>query len=148
MKPVLDANVFISAFINLTGSPFEVLAAWRAGRFVAVSSIALRDEVQKVVVRPRTARYLRASAAAVATVLAELDQTAVFVQPDSVTVVEDDPDDDLVLGTASAGSADYVVTGDKHLLALGLFQGIRIVTPAQFLRILAAEQQELRGGGE
>jgi putative PIN family toxin of toxin-antitoxin system len=139
MKAVLDANVFISALINLAGAPFEVLAAWRAGRFVAISSIALRDEVQQVGARPRTARYLRASPAAIATVLAELDLTAVFVLPDRVRVVEDDPADDDVLGTASAGDADYIVSGDKHLLALGSFQGIPIVTPARFLLILAAE---------
>ena len=139
MKVVLDANVFISAFISLSGIPARVLDAWRAGRFTVISSEALRAEVHEVVSRPGTARFLRATAEAVSTVLADLDATAEFVRPDPVVVVDDDPDDDLVLGTATAGNADYIVTGDQHLLALGSFRGIPIVTPAQFLHILETE---------
>ena len=51
--------------------------------------------------------------------------------PDSVCR---DPDDDWVLATALAGQADVIVTGDDDLLSLRLFQGIRILTPRQFLQ--------------
>ena len=46
------------------------------------------------------------------------------------------PEDDLILATAVSAQADYLVTGDKQLLALGSFQGVRIVAPAAFLAIL------------
>ena len=142
MKAVLDANVFISALINLSGAPSLLLDAWRDGRFTAVSSTLLRDEIHDVVGRPETSRYFRATADSIAAVLSNLDQNAVFVQPHPVTAIADDPDDDLVLGTALAGDTDYIVSGDKHLLALGSFRGIPIVTPAQFLQILAAEPED------
>ena len=49
-----------------------------------------------------------------------------------------DPDDDLVLATALAGQADIIITGDKDLLVLKKHQGIRILSPRQFMELLAA----------
>jgi uncharacterized protein len=46
-----------------------------------------------------------------------------------------DPDDDPVIGTAVAGQADCIVTGDKDLLALQQYQGIQIVSPADFSKL-------------
>lgn len=47
-----------------------------------------------------------------------------------------DPDDDQVLATAVAGQADVIVTGDQDLLVLGQHDGIRILSPRQFLQML------------
>ncbi len=58
----------------------------------------------------------------------------------SVQVIADDPDDNAVLACAIEGHAAYVVTGDGHLMSLGAYEGIPIVTPAQFLRALAEPQ--------
>lgn len=57
--------------------------------------------------------------------------------------VADDEDDDLVLATAVAGRADYLVTGDKGLLALRKFRGVAIITPRTFLDLLLQEDMEL-----
>jgi uncharacterized protein len=54
-----------------------------------------------------------------------------------VRVVERDPNDDMVIACALAGEADDVVTRDKDLLSLGAYGGIRMVTPRQFLDLLA-----------
>ena len=48
-----------------------------------------------------------------------------------------DPDDDYLLGCAVAGAADYLVTGDEDLLAVGRYQGLAIVTAREFLAILS-----------
>jgi putative PIN family toxin of toxin-antitoxin system len=53
-------------------------------------------------------------------------------------VVMDDPDDDKVIECAVIGKADYIVTGDRHLLALGQYSNISIVRAAQFISILSA----------
>lgn len=47
-----------------------------------------------------------------------------------------DPKDDKFLACAIEGEADYLVSGDQDLLAIGSYQGIQIVKPAQFLNIL------------
>lgn len=52
-----------------------------------------------------------------------------------------DPNDDHVLAAAVAVEADFIVTGDKDLLAPGQFQSIRIVTPRVFLFELSSDQQ-------
>ena len=49
-----------------------------------------------------------------------------------------DPDDDLVLATALVGQADVIITGDKDLLILKKYQGLRILSPRQFMELLAA----------
>jgi len=46
------------------------------------------------------------------------------------------PEDDLILATAASARADYLVTGDRQLLALGTFEEIAIVTPRAFLDLL------------
>jgi len=51
-------------------------------------------------------------------------------------VVSEDPDDDVVLNTAYTGKADFIVTGDRHLLALEQFKKTRIVNVNQMLEIL------------
>ena len=51
-------------------------------------------------------------------------------------VVLEDPDDNIVLNTAYTGKADYIITGDKHLLALKEFKNIEIVNVTQMLEII------------
>jgi putative PIN family toxin of toxin-antitoxin system len=51
-----------------------------------------------------------------------------------------DADDDWVLATAIAGQAEAIVTGDDDLLALGIYQGVAILTPRQFIERLARER--------
>lgn len=50
--------------------------------------------------------------------------------------VSEDPDDDIVLNTAYEGKASHIVSGDRHLLNLGRFRGIRIVTVNEMLGLL------------
>ncbi len=69
--------------------------------------------------------------------LAILARRAVVVRlRSSVSVIAQDPADDIVLGTAAEGKASHVVSGDKHLLDLGQYRGIRIVTPNEMLELL------------
>ena len=53
--------------------------------------------------------------------------------------VAEDAEDDLVLATAIAGGAGYLVTGDKFLQTLGHYQNVAILSPQQFLTLLADE---------
>jgi len=54
-----------------------------------------------------------------------------------VTGVATHPEDDLILATAVAGEASYLVTGDRKLRAVGAFQGVTILSPREFLARLA-----------
>jgi len=52
-----------------------------------------------------------------------------------VNVVKEDPDDDAVLECELSAKADFIISGDKHLLRLGQFEGIRILSAGDFLKL-------------
>ena len=56
-------------------------------------------------------------------------------------VVSEDPDDDILINTAYKGKADYIVTGDKHLIALKEFKTIQIITVTQMLDNLKQKRE-------
>jgi len=58
------------------------------------------------------------------------------------SVVTDDPDDDFVIACAVEGNADYIVSGDEHLLALAQHRTIRIVSPVQFVDVVSSESED------
>jgi hypothetical protein len=72
--------------------------------------------------------------------LAELREVSTVISVKSdVRVIKEDPDDDKFLTCALEGGAEYIVSGDPHLLRLEEYQRIRILTPAAFLKILGSE---------
>ncbi len=63
-------------------------------------------------------------------------ENTVLVSPDfQLNVIENDPEDNRVLECALEGGVQYIVSGDEHLLALEEFQGIIIVSPAEFVKL-------------
>lgn len=58
---------------------------------------------------------------------------------DEIEIFTSDPDDDHVLACAMAAQAEFIVSGDRHLLDLKEHQGIRIVTAAEAVALLAGE---------
>ncbi len=140
MRVVSDANIVVSSVLVAVGIPARVLAAWRAGRYDLIVSPALLAEYEDVLNRPRIQRRHGLTAAQVAAELADLARFAILVEPTEVpAVIVDDPDDDHVLAAALAGAADFIVSGDRHLLDLREYQGIRILSPAAFLALLASQ---------
>jgi uncharacterized protein len=85
-------------------------------------------------VRPKFTKYLDESRRR--SVIAELTLSAVQVELAGTVKVCRDPDDNKVLEIAAVGRADCIVTGDQDLLVLGTFDGIPILTPAEFLDAL------------
>jgi len=49
-------------------------------------------------------------------------------------VIKDDPEDNKFIEAAVDQAADLIVSGDQHLLKLREYQGIKIITPAEFLK--------------
>lgn len=73
-------------------------------------------------------------------ILADPASFAEFVEVrETVSVIQEDPTDNIFLSLAAQGGAAYIVSGNRHLLRLREFRGIRIVTIRQFLRLLGLE---------
>jgi putative PIN family toxin of toxin-antitoxin system len=136
VKVVFDTNVVASASF-WRGAPFDCLAAWAQGRCVAVVSSNLLAEYHETV---EELRLDYPGHKCVAWVEALTESAELVFPVERASGATPDPDDEMVLECALAAEADFIVSGDKkHLLALRQFQGIPIVSPAEFLRRLAAE---------
>lgn len=127
---VLDTNVLISA-LGWGGKPDECVRLGLRGEVDLLGSPATLMEFARVLDYPR---FGFTEAEKTGFYVAILSRTTVLQPDETVGAIESDPDDNVFLSCAVAGDAAFVVSGDKHLLDLGSFQGIRIVTPAQFLQ--------------
>lgn len=138
MRAVLDTNVLVSAEIKPEGNSSQILL--RLDQFEWLISEYILAELARVLSRKHIQTKYRKQASpkeqARYTALIRAEATVISVTTE-VAAVPKDLKDNPVLGCAVDGKAEYIVTGDKHLLELGVYQGIQIVTPAQFLEILA-----------
>jgi putative PIN family toxin of toxin-antitoxin system len=113
------------------GTPARVLAAWRDGHFALLLSPQIYAEYERVAEELRTSRPSVDPRAFLQLVLSK--GLMIEAQELGCTVCSD-PDDDKFIACALAGQADFLVTGDKALLAASGHGGLRIVTPASFLK--------------
>ena len=134
VRAVIDTNVLISALIR-DGKPRKLTLELLNKRTVILSRQMLA-ELADVAGRDK----FRVTGSQVERFLSIIVRMAKIV-PDRALFIEvaEDPDDDVVLNAAYAGKADYIVTGDKHLLALNQFKKTRIVTVNQMLDILTMQ---------
>ncbi len=126
---VVDTNVMVSALL-FGGNPREVLLQAIRGEIGLGMSPAMLYELQGVLSRKKfgLAEQL------VETVMNEVTGLSDMVFPRrSVSVIERDPDDNMVLECALEYRAQAIISGDEHLLALAAFENIPILTPAQYL---------------
>jgi len=137
LKAVCDTNVLISGLIAHAGVPYEIIAAWQRGEFMLLVNEAILVEVVGVLGRPFFRQQRGISDEDVAAIEHLLRADALTIPPrESLHVVAANPDDDHILECALDGHAEYLVSGDHHLLALGTYRTVRIVTPREFFTLL------------
>jgi putative PIN family toxin of toxin-antitoxin system len=114
--------------------------AWRAETFDLLISAAILDEIGRVLRYPKLAKRHGWTEDELRAFLAGLAVLAIPT-PGSLAlmVIADDPADDRYLECVVEGAADYIVSGDRHLLELQEYQGIHILTPRAFLTILGEQ---------
>ena len=72
-----------------------------------------------------------------------IDKVAKIIKVKSCfKILKEDPDDDIVLRTAFDGKAEVIVSGDKHLLSLGVFRGIRIINVDEMFTLLEEQKAQ------
>lgn len=128
LRVVLDTNVLVSGLAYPGSVPGRIVGLWRNGGLGVVLSRYILDEVARVL--PRLPR-VDLSADEIADLIDSFVFLADVVEPDASQDTElRDGADQPVLGTLVASGADYLITGDKDLLALG--ERYPIVAPAAF----------------
>jgi putative PIN family toxin of toxin-antitoxin system len=130
IRVVLDTNVLVSALL-FTGPPSHLVSLWRERRIVLLLSKDVFIEYLRVLAYPKfklSGEEIKALVEEYALPFAEMVTVAEVPE-----VLREDPADDKFLALAAAGRARYIVSGDKHLLALREYRRVKIVTPREFL---------------
>ncbi|MCK6580990.1 MAG: putative toxin-antitoxin system toxin component, PIN family [Anaerolineae bacterium] len=133
---VLDTNVYISATF-WDGTSRKLVNLILDGEAELLTSEAILGEFEEKLQAKKLARYLARLDRPPGDIVNDFRESAQIIVP--VDVPEDavaDPKDLIILACAVSGKADYIVSGDHHLLDLKTYQKIVIVTPAEFLAIL------------
>ncbi len=129
MKVVFDTNIFISAFVIPGGRAEEAYRRSLKNDFVLYSSVAILTE---------TAQKLREKFGwqqdKITHLLRTIAKAAMVVKTKPHLHLLADEPDNRVLECAEAADADFIVTGDKHLLSLQHFRSVDIVRLADFLK--------------
>lgn len=130
VKVVLDTNVYISAVL-FGRKPEEIRKLSQEGKIELLVSEAIIAEVAEVLRRKFDWESWQISQ-----IINEIRETTTLVIPNqTLSVIKKDEGDNRVLECAVEGKAQYIISGDKsHLLPLKEYQGIKILSPDQFLR--------------
>lgn len=132
MRLVLDTNILISGII-FGGKPREVLQA----TVLRPDIIGLTSDLMAAELLGVLADKYGYDAGKLARIRNFLSRKFSFVGRLQIkAVIKDDPDDDVVLATAVAGQVDFIVSGDKHLVRLGIHQKIKIITADALLALI------------
>lgn len=140
-RVVSDTNTSVSGLL-WHGAPRQVLDLARAGAIELFSSPALLAELADVLDRPKFNQRLTSAAVSAKELVTNFTGLVKIIQPAPIPpVVTADPDDDAVLACAVAAQAYAIVSGDKHLLSLGSFQGIQILSASALVEELGRTKQ-------
>jgi putative PIN family toxin of toxin-antitoxin system len=138
MRVVFDTVVFVRSLIN-PYSRWGQLLFERSDAFELVVSPAILTEYLDVLQRPEiTRKFRQVTTRSPQAVLDRLAQATV-VHPTDVPAVSRDPNDDIFFATAKLGSATYNVSGDKDVLDVSEYEGVKVITAEEFLRILDSQ---------
>jgi len=129
LRIILDTNVFISG-VFFTGPPYQILKAWRDGAVKLIVSPEILEEYQRV------GKLLGDDFPSVnlQSILDFLTIKAEIIPAGSLSEgICEDPDDDKFLACAISSKSKTIISGDKHLLRVSGFKGIKVIKPRAFI---------------
>ncbi len=137
MRLVLDTNIVASGLL-WDGTPARLIDTAQAGAIEIYTSRILLAELARILKRAKFAQAIMTGGVGIEGLVLGYAELATLVDPLPIPpTILADPDDDHVLACALAVQAELIVSGDRHLLELGVFQGIEIITAAQSLERIA-----------
>ena len=134
IKIVLDTNVLISVLIK-SGTPRELIFKLIAKKVKLILSMEILQELIESVGEPKIKRYIdEEDLSNFIKIIGAISK--IIRNKSKFKIITQDPDDDMLLRTAYDGRANYLVSGDAHLLYLKKFKRIKIVSIKEMLEIL------------
>jgi len=137
MRVVIDTNVFVSSFFG--GNPRKIIDLWKAEKITLCLSNVILDEYIDVL--GRIGLKEENELEELLSLFSKGFNILFTARTPKIKIVKSDPDDDKFIECAVALKASTVITGDKEILAVKEYMGIRILTPQQFLEIFLASNR-------
>lgn len=129
MKIVLDTNVFISG-VFFTGPPYQILKAWHDRKFEILISKEILEEYKRV----GESLSIQFPHVTLTQILKFFSIRAELIDAlPLLGIVCEDPDDDKFFACAIGGKSKLIISGDKHLLKVSGYQGIKVLKPKEFI---------------
>lgn len=137
IKAVIDTNILVSGIISPKASPAKIISFWQQRKFILITSEEIINELKEVLSYPRIFKSYNLNIKTVDRYLKMFKAFAEVCQPKGkIKVIEVDPEDNKFIEAALVGGAEFIVSGDRHLLGLKHFKGIKIVRAEEFVRII------------
>jgi len=128
VKVVLDTNVFISALF-WQGAPYQIFKRILEGAILNFVSPQILEELKE-----RLLDKFKLPPEKVKEFLEIIVFSSQIVYPKKkLNIVKKDPEDNKILECALEAKASFIISGDKHLLEIKEYKGIKIVTPREFI---------------
>lgn len=142
LRVVVDTNVFISAFLIKSSIPYLILEAVRSQKCILIMSPAILGEIEEVINRQKIIQRTKTTKEERKTFIQNIIDISFFVLDQNIlNVIKENPDDDKFLSAAFLSNADYIISGDKHLLNLKTYKDIKIIEPSEFVNLLNKTQK-------
>ncbi|MBI4163642.1 MAG: putative toxin-antitoxin system toxin component, PIN family [Candidatus Aenigmarchaeota archaeon] len=128
LKVVLDTNIYVSSVFWL-GKPHQIVELAIDGKIQVFTSPQILEELERVLKRDFVEEhdFIESQIALI------LEYSKVVRPLNTIKAVQEDPDDNKIVECAVTAQADYIITGDPHLLNLKEFHRTKIVKAAEFL---------------
>jgi len=133
----LDANVFVSAVLKPHSDLARMFDLVKAEKVRLIISSDILSEIRGVLLYPKLRKRHRRTPKKIDDFLKKTVRVSIITSGKmKVEEIKDDPEDNKYLAAAVEGKADFIISGDHHLTDLGIFQGIRILSPSMFLKLM------------
>jgi putative PIN family toxin of toxin-antitoxin system len=129
MKVVVDTNIFVSSFFG--GNPRKIIDLWKNEKITLCLSNVILDEYVDVL--RRIGLKEEDELEELLSLFSRGFNIVFTTKTPKIKIIKNDPDDDKFIECAVALEAQTIITGDKKVLALKEYMGIRILTPQKFL---------------
>jgi putative PIN family toxin of toxin-antitoxin system len=141
MRLVLDTNVVASRLL-WDGGPRRLLQLGRGDAFTLFTSAPLIAELIDILSRTKFQKKIAASLLSIDQIVDFYAELADLVRQTTVPRLAPDPDDEVVIGTALAAKANFVVTGDRSLLSVAEYECGRIISVSEALIVCSTRSNE------
>lgn len=136
MKITIDTNVIISGSLWI-GASDKILEKVENQEIELILSKEIINEFSQVLNYEEIKDKIRDKGLEIRRTVGKISSISKLVVPlEKFDIIKEDPDDNIILECAVEGKVDYIISQDKHLLKLKEFQGIKIISPENFLKIL------------